>query len=54
MRARITYLLLSPATPRRIARAVTTAGGLTAGSLLLAGLSTGAVSHVLFSALVAL
>lgn len=45
---------LSPRIARLIARGVTVAGGLAGGSMLLAGLSTGAVSHAVFSALVAL
>lgn len=54
MRARLTYLALSPRTPRRIARWTVNAGGLAGAAMLLAGLATGDVSHAVFSAMVAL
>lgn len=52
MRARITYLMFSPRTPRWIAQRTTEALGLLAAAAGLLAVASGVVGHVLFSLLV--
>lgn len=54
MRARLTYLVLSPSTPRRIAQGLTQLVVLLAAVAGLVATMTGAVSHVLFAGIVQL
>lgn len=53
MRARLTYLVLSPRTPRWIAHRTTEGLTLAAAVAGLVAIVTGAASHVLFAGIVA-
>lgn len=54
MRARLTYLALSPRTPQRVAQRTTELLALLAGVAGLVAVITGTASHVIFSTILEL